>query len=56
MSNLNLAIYTYFFGTNYNNAFAIPNISHLKYKCYYYTNNKTIIEKLKETNWIGIFF
>lgn len=56
MSNLNLAIYTYFFGSNYNNAFAIPNISHLKYKCYYYTNNKTIIEKLKETNWIGIFF
>lgn len=28
----------------------------MKYKCYYYTNNKTIIEKLKETNWIGIFF
>jgi hypothetical protein len=27
----------------------------LKYKCYYYTNNKTIFERLKTTDWIGIF-
>lgn len=55
MSNLNLAFYTYFFGTNDNPAFAIPDIPSLKYKCYYYTNNKTIFEKLKETEWISIF-
>jgi hypothetical protein len=55
MSNLNLAFYTYFFGTNDNPAFAIPDVPSLKYKCYYYTNNKTIFEKLKETAWIGIF-
>ena len=55
MSNLNLAFYSYFFGSNNNIAFAIPYIAHLKYKCYYYTNNKTIFEQLKETNWIGIF-
>lgn len=42
------AIYTHFY-SNYNTVFAIPNISHLKYKFYYYTNNKTMIEKLKET-------
>ena len=55
MSNLNLGFYTYFFGTNDNPAFAIPNVPSLKYKCYYYTNNKTIFEKLKETEWICIF-
>ena len=55
MSNLNLAFYTYFFGKNDNPSFAIPDIPSLKYKCYYYTNNKTIFEKLKETEWIGIF-
>ena len=55
MSNLNLGFYTYFFGTNDNPAFAIPNVPSLKYKCYYYTNNKTIFEKLKETEWNGIF-
>jgi hypothetical protein len=55
MSNLNLAFYTYFFGKNNNSAFTIPDIPSLKYKCYYYTNNKTIFEKLKETAWIGIF-
>lgn len=55
MSNLNLAFYSYFFGSNDNPGFAIPIIENLKYKCYYYTNNKTIFEKLKETNWIGIF-
>lgn len=55
MNDLNLAFYTYFFGTNDNPAFAIPIIPSLKYKCYYYTNNKNIIEKLKNTNWISIY-
>ena len=52
---INLAYYTYFFGSNNNNSFAIPIIPSLKYKCYYYTNNKNIFEKLKSTNWISIF-
>jgi len=52
---INLAFYTYFFGSNNNMAFAIPAIPSLKYKCYYYTNNKNILEKLKSTNWITIF-
>jgi glycosyltransferase involved in cell wall biosynthesis len=52
---LNLAFYTCFYGSDNNLAFKIPNIPSLKYNCYYYTNNKTIFEKLKETNWIGIY-
>ena len=55
MSDLNLAFYTYFYGSNNNLAFKIPIIPSLKYKCYYYTNNKTIFENLKDTNWIGIY-
>jgi hypothetical protein len=51
----NLAFYTYFYGSNNNEAFRIPEIPSLKYKCYYYTNNLSIIELLKNTNWIGIF-
>jgi hypothetical protein len=53
--NLNLAFYTYFYGSNNNVAFKIPNIPSLKYNCYYYTNNKNIFENLKDTNWIRIF-
>jgi len=52
---MNLAFYTYFYGSNNNQAFRIPDIPSLKYNCYYYTNNTTIFEALKSTNWIGIF-
>jgi hypothetical protein len=52
---MNLAFYTYFYGSDNNEAFRIPEIPSLKYKCYYYTNNLSIIELLKNTNWIGIF-
>jgi hypothetical protein len=55
MENLNLAFYTYFIGSDNNPAFLIPVMPTLKYKCYYYTNNKTIFERLKDTNWIRIF-
>ena len=55
MSLYNLAFYTYFYGSNNNSAFNIPPIPSLKYKCYYYTNNNTIFELLKNTNWIGIY-
>lgn len=52
---MNLAFYTYFYGSDNNVAFKIPVIPSLKYNCYYYTNNKTMFEKIKETKWIGIF-
>lgn len=55
MENLNLAFYTYFIGSDNNPAFKIPVIPSLKYKCYYYTNNKTILEQIKKTQWIPIF-
>jgi hypothetical protein len=53
--NYNLAFYTYFYGSNNNLAFKIPEIPSLKYKCFYFTNNKTIFENLKNTKWIGIY-
>lgn len=55
MTDINLAFYTYFYGSNDNIAFAIPSIPSLKYKCYYFTNNTTIFERLKDTDWIGIY-
>ena len=55
MSCYNLAFYTYFYGSNDNVAFKIPNLPSLKYKCYYYTNNITLFNSLKDTNWIGIY-
>jgi hypothetical protein len=55
MNELSLAFYTCFYGTNNNEACKIPKLPSLKYKCYFYTNNITIFEKLKATNWIGIY-
>jgi hypothetical protein len=55
MQSYNLAFYTYFYGSDANPAFKIPALPSLKYKCYYYTNNKTIIKNLQNTNWIGIY-
>jgi hypothetical protein len=52
---MNLAFYTYFYGSNENNAFKIPPLPSLKYKCYYFTNNKSILEQLTKTKWIAIY-
>jgi hypothetical protein len=52
---MKLAFYAYFYGSTENKAFKIPDIPSEKYNCYYYTNNKTMLEKLKETKWIGVF-
>jgi hypothetical protein len=52
---MNLAFYTYFYGSNNNDSFTIPEPSSLKYNCYYITNNITIFERLKGTKWIPIF-
>jgi hypothetical protein len=52
---MNLAFYCYFYGSDNNNAFAVPEVPSLKYDCYYYTNNKNMLEKIKDTKWIGIY-
>jgi hypothetical protein len=52
---MNLAFYTYFYGNNNNNAFKIPEIPSNKYHCYYYTNNLSMLDLLKNTGWISIF-
>jgi hypothetical protein len=51
----NLAFYTCFYGSENNLAFKIPELPSDKYDCYYFTNNTTILEKIKETKWIGIY-
>lgn len=52
---LKLAFYTCFYGSNQNLSFKIPKIPSLKYDCYYYTNNKYMLEQLKNTKWIGMY-
>jgi hypothetical protein len=52
---LNLAFYTYFYGSNDNPAYKIPELPSTKYKCYYFTNNNSIFEKSKDTDWIGVY-
>jgi hypothetical protein len=53
--DLNIAFYTYFYGSNNNTSYMIPEVPSLKYNCYYYTNNKSILEKINNTRWIGIY-
>jgi hypothetical protein len=55
MKELNLAFYTCFYGSNNNAAFVIPELPSFKHPCFYYTNNKTIFETLKNTDWIGVW-
>jgi len=55
MGDFSLAFYTYFYGSSNNPSCKIPDLPSLKYNCYYYTNNIDILEKLKNTNWIGIY-
>jgi hypothetical protein len=54
-TKLNLCFYTYFYGSDNNISYKIPPIPSSKYKCYYYTNNKILLEKLKNTKWIGVY-
>lgn len=46
---MNLAFYTYFYGSNNNVAYKIPDLPSLKYKCYYFTNNVDIYKTLQNT-------
>ena len=53
--SLNLAFYTYFYGSDKNDSFKIPTIPSLEYKCFYYTNNKKLLDLLQTTKWIPIY-
>lgn len=53
--SLNLAFYTYFYGSDKNDAFKIPTIPSLTYKCFYYTNNLKLLFLLQKTKWIPIY-
>jgi hypothetical protein len=52
---LNLAFYTCFYGAEDNPAFKIPPIPSTLYPCFYYTNNKKMIEMIEDTEWTGIY-
>lgn len=53
-NRINLAFYTCFFGSEQNVAFVIPEISNYSYPCYFYTNNRSLYEKLQGTEWRSI--
>lgn len=55
MSNYNMAFYTYFIGSNNNSAYKIPPLPSEIYKCYYYTNNKSLYDKIINTGWIPVY-
>ncbi len=67
MTTINIGFYTCFYGDNNNTAFQIPEIPvtidghggvphrQLNSKYYYYTNNKSLLAELEDTDWIGIF-
>jgi hypothetical protein len=52
---MDIVFYTYFYGSNNNPAFYIPDIQTLKYKCYYFTNNLDMLNNLKFTKWIPVY-
>jgi hypothetical protein len=54
-NNTKLAYYTCFFGGNNNNSFLVPPVPSTEYDCYYFTNNKEIYDKIKNTQFISIF-
>ena len=52
---MKLAFYTCFYGSDHNSACKIPNLPSIKYNCYFYTNNKSILNKLNGTKWITVY-
>jgi len=53
--NKKIAFYTCFYGTDDNNAFKIPELPSEKYDCFYFSNNRNILNQIKNTKWKGIF-
>jgi hypothetical protein len=52
---MKLAFYTCFYGSSSNEAFSVPPLPSAKYDCFYFTNNHTIMERLRHTRWIGVY-
>jgi len=55
LNKLQLAFYTCFYGTDNNVACAIPELPSEQYSCYFYTNNRGLIDQLKHTKWIPVY-
>lgn len=51
----NLAFYTCFYGDSANPAYKIPELPSEKYDCYYFSNNRDILQKLEGTKWIQVY-
>lgn len=51
----NLAFITCFYGTSDNPAFKIPELPSDKYDCYYFSNNKDLLEKVTVKGWKPIY-
>jgi hypothetical protein len=51
----NLAFYTCFYGETDNPAYKIPELPSEKYDCYYFSNNRELLNQLKPTKWIPIY-
>lgn len=54
-NNIKLAYYTCFFGGENNYSYLIPPVPSNYYDCYYFTNNRTIYDRLENTNFIRVF-
>jgi hypothetical protein len=55
MSEISLAFYACFYGSRNNKAFKIPELPSRKYECYYFTNNRMMLEKLEGSGWIKVY-
>lgn len=51
----NIAFYTVFTGTDANIAFKVTQVPSENYDSYYYTNNKKLLDLLKDTKWIPMY-
>jgi hypothetical protein len=51
----NLAFYTCFYGDSDNPAYKIPALPSETYDCYYFSNNRDILQKLEGTKWIQVY-
>lgn len=53
--SINVAFYSYFYGGDNNTSYVIKDPPSERYDCFYFTNNKRMIEDLKNTKWIAVF-
>ena len=52
---MDLAFYTYFYGSDRNDSYRIPDVPSIQYNCYFYTNNLKLFKQLGDTKWIRIY-